>query len=493
MRREAKIGLFVLIGLAVMVFFILRTEDLSKLLGGDKKRGRRVSVHLEDASGIREGTPVKIAGIKVGEVVDIHLKDGKAVAVITVPSEMQFKEGALARLKTQGVLGDQYISLDQGLGGLSADQDQLLGIAPPSLGDLTGTINELGRNMLTITENIKQGTVTPSGNNRIEAITANLEKLTDVLVSIVEENRNSLKLTGQQVSELSGQLNREVPALVAELTELVKGLKELTAGNSGNLNRTMEDMTVVSKNMADATSSLRSVASKVDEGQGSIGRLINEGDSVDKLNSVLDQAKESLVEVKNLLKKADDIKLDLRFSSEYLTSHGAPKNYFGFKIQPSEHKYYLLEGVSRETDYLPLMVRQTTEETFDAVGNLISTTIRTETREVDDLVFNGLLAYRFGNMFLKAGVIESEGGAGLDFIGLKDRLLLSLEGYDFGRNDLSPHGKLGLSYSVGEHIRFRAGWDDFLEEDFRSAYIGAGIRWTDDDLKILLTNVGKFF
>lgn len=493
MNREAKIGLFVLISLAIMLFFIMRTSDFQKLFGSKGGGDRQMGVTLADASGIREGTAVRVAGVQVGEVREIILRDGVAVAMITVPADLTFKDGARAELRDQGVLGERYISLVPGSGDALADQSRLNGTAPPSLGDLTKTIDELANNMVAITDIIKQGIQTPGGNNRVEDIAANIQRLTEVLIQMLEENRANLGKTSQQIADLSVGLNRDVPTLIAEMVELVKDLRSIAGDNRSEIDQTVANMAALSKNMDRASASLSSIADKVDQGQGSLGKLINEGDSVEKLNKVLDRAHESLGQVSKFLNKANDIKLNLVFRSEYLARHEANKNYFGIQIRPSDDKYYLVEGISRETDYLPTTQNRITEETFDARGNLLTTTIRTEVEQPDDFVFNGQLAYRFGNLFLKAGVFESEGGAGLEYYAMEERFRFGIEGYDFGREDMNPHGKLDLHMRFTKNLSINVGWDDFLESDFNSVYIGGGIRWTDDDLKILLTNVGKFF
>ncbi len=490
MNREALIGLFVLAALAVMAYFVIRTSDLSGALGGDGEK--TISVVLDDASGIRKGTPVRVAGVEVGRVRELRLEDGKAIAVISTPNSLTFREGARAKLENQGVLGERFISLELG-SGAEADPDQLVGQAPPGLTQITTTLNQLGENLLAISESLKQSTTTNQGDNRIAIIAENIERLTETLVLVLEENRGNFTAVSTEIASLSASLNRDIPPLVAELSAFAKELRTLAAGNRGELDRTIKDVSAISANMSEASESLSSIAQKVDQGEGTIGRLVNEGDTVDKLNSLLDSANESLGEVKKLVDRATDLDVDLTFSSQYLAEHGGARSYFGVVIRPNDQKYYRLEGVVRETDYLPVETTIRQEQTFDPDGALLATTIFREDEEADDFVFNGQLAYRFGDVFLKGGLFESEAGAGLEYYGLDDRLRFSIEGYDFSREmDLSPHAKVDFLFKLEKHIAVQVGYDDFLESDLRSAFVGAGIRWKDEDLKLLLTNVGRF-
>ena len=492
MNREAKIGLFVLAALSAMVYFILKTSDFESIIYKNRAPKREVNVSVADASGIREDTAVRIAGVRVGKVVRIELEGDKAIAVIQVPQEMIFKQGAHAELKSQGILGERYFSLVTGTGEALSDQSKLDGSAPASLDELTSNVNELARNLIAITENIKQSTMDDQGDNRLAVIAANFEKLTESLILMLSENRSNVRDTSGQIAQLSTTLNNDIPLLIAEMTALAKDLRSMAGGNRENLDSAMNSVSSITQNMDKVSNSLSSIASKVDGGEGTLGRLVNEGETVDKLNTLLDTANESLGEVKKFIDKATDIDINLSFRSEYMFSGTeSTKAFLGLTIKPDSSKYYLLEGVFRDTDFLPVEIRESVDLVYDADGNLVSTIVHRNEEEVDDFVFNGLLAYKVGDVFLKGGLMESEAGAGIDYFTDSGKFQFSLEAFDFSRGDLAPHGKIYTHYLFRNHILFTAGWDDFMESDLSSGMLGGGIRWKDEDLKLLFTSVGR--
>lgn len=492
MSRESKIGAFVLIALAVMAYFVYRTSDVKKWLSGEAGNEREVGVLLDDASGMREGTSVEIAGVKVGEVLRIELEGDKAVAMIRIPQDMLFKDGAMAEVRSKGVLGERYIALNLGIGNNLDTQDRLVGSAPPDLGEITATINDLAQNLVDITESLKASTLDEDGGNRVSQIAANMEKMTEVLVAILEENRRNMATSTSQVAALTTSLNRDVPLLVAELTEFSKALRAMAEGNRSDVDQTVDHVTALAKNFEDASASLTSIAAKVDNGTGTLGKLVNDSNTVEKVNEVLDNVNASVSEVKNLIGKATGLELDLIARSEWFTEYETTKNYFGMKIQPNADKFYLLEGVSLGDDLTVEKLNTITENTFDADGNLLTTTVRTTLEDPDDFLFNGQLAYRLGPLFVRGGIIESEGGGGIDYFAQEGRLKFSVEAFDFSRKDLGPHSRLDFRYNLGDNIYINAGWDDILESSRDSAVMGAGIRWRDEDLKILFTQLGRF-
>ncbi len=71
---EVKVGLFVFLGLVVLGYMALRVNK-TKL---NTVEGYTLTVFFDSVSGLVKNSPVQIAGIEVGRVKDIALKDGRA-------------------------------------------------------------------------------------------------------------------------------------------------------------------------------------------------------------------------------------------------------------------------------------------------------------------------------------------------------------------------------------------------------------------------------
>ncbi|MFP6654488.1 MAG: outer membrane lipid asymmetry maintenance protein MlaD [Myxococcota bacterium] len=109
--RDLAVGLFVLIGLAALGY-------LSLQVGGLEIRGREKMVlraTFDDIGGLSVRAPVRIAGVKVGEVASIILdEDLRAEVVLKVASDLELSIDSSAAIRTSGLLGDQYISVELG-------------------------------------------------------------------------------------------------------------------------------------------------------------------------------------------------------------------------------------------------------------------------------------------------------------------------------------------------------------------------------------------
>jgi hypothetical protein len=69
---------------------------------------------------------------------------------------------------------------------------------------------------------------------------------------------------------------------------------------------------------------------------------------------------------------------------------------------------------------------------------------------------------------------------------LRNKLRLSLEAYDFTREDHSLHLRLEGRYFITKNLFAFAGWDDPTWSERSSVLFGGGVTWGDEDLKYLL-------
>jgi phospholipid/cholesterol/gamma-HCH transport system substrate-binding protein len=110
---ETLVGLFVLLGVAGLVFLSLKAANLGSLGAG---ASYAVQARFDNIGGLKPRAPVRAAGVTVGRVKSIVL-DGKTyqgVVTLEIESAFQFPKDTAAKILTSGLLGDQYIGLEPG-------------------------------------------------------------------------------------------------------------------------------------------------------------------------------------------------------------------------------------------------------------------------------------------------------------------------------------------------------------------------------------------
>src|SRR3972149_12216068 len=110
---EAKVGLFVLIGIILLVYMSLRVGGF-RLGGGE---GYPLTVEFGSAAGLDPDSSVRVAGVEVGRVKEIGLEDNRAHLVLLIRPDVRIGRDFTAILKTTGLLGDRYVELLPGAPG----------------------------------------------------------------------------------------------------------------------------------------------------------------------------------------------------------------------------------------------------------------------------------------------------------------------------------------------------------------------------------------
>ncbi|GIW45967.1 MAG: outer membrane lipid asymmetry maintenance protein MlaD [Candidatus Binatia bacterium] len=110
-QRDLIVGLFVLAGLAALAYLSMTVGGLTFRNTG----GLTIYASFDEIGGLKPRAPVVIAGVKVGQVVDIVLdSDYRARVRMDLRHDLKLPVDTTASIVTAGLLGDQYIALQVG-------------------------------------------------------------------------------------------------------------------------------------------------------------------------------------------------------------------------------------------------------------------------------------------------------------------------------------------------------------------------------------------
>lgn len=136
--HETIAGFFVLSGLLILVYMTVKLGDVS-LFGHDSIT---LTARFTTVSGLKTANPVEMHGIEVGKVekLVIDQKLQMAVATLNINNGIEVYSDAIASIKTAGLIGDKFISLDPGgSGSLLKSGDVIINTeSPADLGELIG-------------------------------------------------------------------------------------------------------------------------------------------------------------------------------------------------------------------------------------------------------------------------------------------------------------------------------------------------------------------
>ncbi len=112
-KLELVVGIFVLVGILCLGYLSIKLGKL-EVIGGDLYE---IDAQFDSASGLKSGATVEIAGVEVGRVRSITLKDDRAMVKLAVNNGTKLYTDTIASIKTRGIIGEKFLALSPGGGG----------------------------------------------------------------------------------------------------------------------------------------------------------------------------------------------------------------------------------------------------------------------------------------------------------------------------------------------------------------------------------------
>jgi len=499
MSREARVGIFVLLGLIVLTFFTFRVSKWGLIA----EKGYRLTVDFDTASGLEPKSDVKMAGVPVGKVEAIELVGNRARLVLRVQQGIRIPIDSVASIQTQGLLGEKYVEILPGKDlqrNLPAGGQIANTLNPVNLDEMVRKLSAIGDDVKKFTESLsstfgtEEGkkalgdilrdvqattaslrTVVQGNEARIGRILANIDRLSADLSDISAANKEDVRVTIANLRAFSDTLKTEAPSLVRKLEEMSTRVSEIAGDNRENLKESIANLKVASARLDNTLDSAGRVMAKIDRGEGTLGKLVNDNTAHTSLTGALDG-------ISKYVRKYDALHMTLVPWVEYQTGTSDWKYYLNLKIQPTADKYYTI-GVVND----PRGKRTDSTTYVSTDGN---PPVQTQTVSFEDKwKFNALLAKRFSRVTIQGGIMESAGGMGLEYDVVKDRFSVGAEIFDFNRpDDNRAHLKLYGNYDIFKNLFITGGADDLLNRDsqYRTFFLGFGIKFPDDDLKTVI-------
>ncbi|HLC06567.1 MAG TPA: MlaD family protein [Candidatus Babeliales bacterium] len=550
-KIETRVGIFVLIALAVFGYMGFKIGAFRF----DRAQYTKYILYFRDISGLSRKAAVKISGVKVGWVEEIKLipgsdskLDAKAEAIVMVSENFPLYQNACAVVRQDGLLGPKYVDLVPGDALLrqlhEGDSLQKSGVDPVDLDDLFREFKEIAGNVREVSESFKEALAGPQGADQIRSFITNLDNAAEKFSTVTnviersfvrnEANIDAFLAIGANVQMLSDRLDNNVFPSFQDSIEKISNVFDRDFGRiASRVEATTEALEEAAAQARDGLRNVSSVAEKIDEGKGLLGKLVNEDETYRDL-------KVAVSGFKNYVSKLD--RLQITFDTHFESMHRPAENYryedskgyFDIRIHPNEEHFYVVQITSSEhgfayrrdkeyvytndnLDFIDPAKQFNPPAAVDARPQLLSDNLYENTLASEDklkpvyrqqkLWFDrnaikvGLQFGKiFGDLALRIGLMDGFAGMGADYeFPLKTdnfRWVTTFEGFDFrGFNrrgptkfhqDKRPHLKWLNRMFLMRNIYFTFGADDFISKQNANAFVGIGMRFGDDDVKYVL-------
>lgn len=444
---EFKVGLLVVVVSGLIAMMSIRVSEDPDHLG----RSKHLWFVVEDASGLIKKSPARVAGIRVGIIEDIYLQNGMARINLLVKSDVALSKSSKIEIRPNGILGDKHIEVIPGNPDdpQLEDNDQILHVEDhASIDRLVNEVSKITGSLSAIADNIKDATE-GDDSKPMGKIVKNLEILTTDMAQIINGKRDELDDTIDNIHEITQNLNK----ILSDKGE---------NGLVNNWNKTL-------KRVDNILNNIDGIASKINQGEGTIGRLINDETTVEEINTAVSG-------INNFLDAGNKLSFTVDYNSNYMDGFGSVKSYVGVLIKPGLDRFYEVAAISSPEGSVETFTKDVN------TGGATSSETQTITH-ANRVRFTALFGKRFYDFGVKAGMIEDSGGFGLEYYAFNDDLKMHLDMFNFQDTQV----RLWAQYNIFKGLYVMTGRHEYLKNSAgrTSNFIGAGLFLTNDDLKLL--------
>ena len=451
-----KVGLLTLAAMASIVVMSLKITS-NKSGFGEYITYKTV---LDDASGIFEKSSIKVAGINAGRIKKIQLNGAQgALVTFEMLEEVKLTNNSKLKIKSVGFLGDKYLDIilgDQSSERLPPDSF-ITAESGQGFEELSKDAGEVLKEVKEIAKTIKESLRDEQGKNMVKEIIANIHDITGSLKRLSSGNEDKINEIIDEVKAISEQIAFET--------------------DRGQKDSLMSDLSKIGPilDKADsAVSDLKVIIADLKDGKGTVGKLLRD-------DAVVDQVSQTLSSVNRLVNRINNIEADIGLSTGANTRLGTDTR-FDMDIYPAPERFFRLGIVTNE--FGPQ--NETETDTYTRVDD--GATVYKNTRKINrsDFKFNFQIGRRIQRFGLRAGLIESTGGVGLDYFFPDWGIRTGMELFDY-QKDAGPNLRLVTEVKLWNVLFARVSGEDLVSKTgAQSATFSLGLRFSDQDLAALV-------
>ena len=288
LSKEIKTAVLVISGVLLFIFIFnyLKGENVFDA-------SKKISAIYDNVEGLAPSAAVTINGHKIGKVQSIEFNgDGSGLLKVTmlIGDNFDFSVNSVAELYEAGLIGGKAIAIIPAFDGATLVQsgDVLTSTVKPGLTDL------VNQRLTPLQEKIEKMMLSA------DLLLNNLNEVFDI------QTKDNIKLS---IAELSTTIS-SFKATSESLNELVSDNKSLIGETILNFNKISQDLTSVSKSLSESDldsimlnlkstlSSFDNLLATIENGEGSIGKLMKDDSAYNNLNAATKQLEQLLEDMK---------------------------------------------------------------------------------------------------------------------------------------------------------------------------------------------------
>jgi phospholipid/cholesterol/gamma-HCH transport system substrate-binding protein len=288
--NEVKVGVVAALTIAGLLWGLNYLKGIDLFSSSNK-----FYVIYDNVNGITTSNPVILNGYKVGQVDQVSYsndKSGRLVLTLRIDDKAFIPKSTHAIIVSSDILGSKAVELEYGIDLTPAvNGDTLIGNVQSGLTDQIKPLKNKAEGLVTSLDSLSVALtdlLNDESRNSLAKTFANLERITAGLDNLVNSDKSKLHSLLTNADGVAGNLNKNS----SNINGILKNVNSL----SDSLSHLQ--LTAMVSNLNKAIADLNQTLTKINTGQGSLGKLVNDDSLYINLNNASANLDKLLVDLK---------------------------------------------------------------------------------------------------------------------------------------------------------------------------------------------------
>jgi phospholipid/cholesterol/gamma-HCH transport system substrate-binding protein len=296
-RDEVLVGIFLTVAVAIALLGTLW------LVRGGLSSGYPLYARFAWGQNLKPGQPVLLAGVNVGAVADVTLRDdGFLDVVLRVNDDVKVPKNAVASVKPVGIFGDAAIALTpKGPSAVSYSAGDTVPVGPADtdIQAIMNRVDSIGATVQTMTKAINADLVASGGIKDMRRSLANAAELTQ-----------SAARLSLQLNAIAAEQNRNQTATMASLRRAVSAVDSAKIDSPmKNFQTSSATLTRIASNLDSTSRHANAIIAGLERGEGTAGKLLKDTLLYRDLRGLVTQADSVMADLKANPKKYINLRI----------------------------------------------------------------------------------------------------------------------------------------------------------------------------------------
>jgi phospholipid/cholesterol/gamma-HCH transport system substrate-binding protein len=287
-QTEIKVGIFTLIGLALVVALGIFIADID--LSGN--RGYTLQVFFKTADGLGVGNQVRYAGIRAGKVEKIELMPHGISVTLKMDPGVKVPKGSIVSLGTEGLVGSKYVAIqppEEVSQEFLPPDSKLIGTSPPSIDDMMASATRLVGQLEQTVGNVNEIAGSEETKIAIKTAIKNIGLITD-----------NLRMATESLNRMSTGSEGDMRAIVQNLRATSDDMRQVV-GTANRMLTTVDDNGKGAEDIRQMLTDMKSIVHRMDKIAASVEGLATDPDTISDVKATIRNASETSAKINRLL------------------------------------------------------------------------------------------------------------------------------------------------------------------------------------------------